>query len=516
MIIIILVLSLTLLFSGASLSPKSAAAILKCLNARERKGKELDRDPKGPSFCAGILYSGSGMHQEAISMFSDALERCVDIYHEDACRRLSSSLEKLAQMSSDREILTRCEARAIDAYSRAIDMHPSQSSAAVIRLAELLISRGSAQRALSLCKKRTSLDYVGNEEKSALKLVSASALTRLGRHKEALRFLRELLDIERSSFNFNNAALAAEKANENELAERLFIEAMEFNSTHANTLTNYGVWLRGAGREEEARLMLQRAIVQDPKEKESETSHAKVQLASLTTGGVSSVDNMARDYVVGLFDGFAASFERVLVDDLKYVAPEIAAKLLLDILPVDTEGVVLDLGSGTGLFGVKLRSAAATNSGKVKLVGVDLSKRMLGECESDHPEVYNELHHADAVQYLRTLEREAGLLAVMALDVFIYIGDMEELFQEVSQKLQVRGAFIFTIEVLGEGQTSEQQEGVGKGWRLMEQGRFSHTLEYIEALAARYSFDVARVDATPIRYQHDRPVPSRTYALRKK
>ncbi len=504
------------------MSPKAAEALEKCLEARERKGIELDKDPKGPSMCAGMIYSGSGMHAQATMMFSDALERCVDMIHEEACSRLAASLENLAQTSSDRKEIAQCELRAIDSYTKAIKMHPADSTFAVIRLAQLLISRNQASKALSLCKRHVPLD--SQEKRTALKLISASALTRLGHHKEALGLLRELLEEEKSTFNYNNAALAAEKANEGELAESLFIEAMEYNSSHANTVTNYGVWLKDVGRLEAARDMFKNALALDPGERESETSHAKVQLASLTPGGVGTIDTMAKDYVSGLFDGFAPSFEKDL-GELRYVAPGIAVRMLLELLlllPVDARRsrVVFDLGSGTGLFGVELRRAMSKSKSKqnpVKLVGVDLSNRMLAVCETEHPNCYDELYQGDVVQFLREGLEGDKVQAVVSLDVLIYIGEVEALFRGVSERLQKDGLFIFTIEVLSEEQAAiaGEEGGEGKGWRLMEQGRFSHTLEYIITRASQCGFEVVKVDATPIRMQNNNPVLSRTLALRK-
>ena len=61
----------------------------------------------------------------------------------------------------------------------------------------------------------------------------------------------------------------------------------------------------------------------DPEELESETGHAKIQLASLKPGGF-FVKSMGRTYVEGLFDGFSSTFDKDLAD-LRYMGHELVA-----------------------------------------------------------------------------------------------------------------------------------------------------------------------------------------------
>jgi predicted TPR repeat methyltransferase len=77
-------------------------------------------------------------------------------------------------------------------------------------------------------------------------------------------------------------------------------------------------------------------------------------------------------YVVGLFDGCAAYFDRHLVDELGYQVPQGLHRAVSQLVGPDRQGLdVMDLGCGTGLCGPLFRDMAGT------LVGVDLSPGML-------------------------------------------------------------------------------------------------------------------------------------------
>lgn len=171
------------------------------------------------------------------------------------------------------------------------------------------------------------------------------------------------------------------------------------------------------------------------------------------------------DYVATLFDGLATQFDRHLVDDLEYRVPgelvAIARPALEGVAPV---ACVLDLGCGTGLVGVALAGIGA------RITGVDLSPRMLElACKRG---VYERLVQADALEALA--QAEAGSFhAVLAADVLVYFGALEEVFRGAARALAPGGVFAFSIEAQD-----------GGSYRLQPTGRYAHALEYLRGLSA--------------------------------
>ena len=126
----------------------------------------------------------------------------------------------------------------------------------------------------------------------------------------------------------------------------------------------------------------------------------------------SSSARAPQGYVTNLFDEIAQQFENHLVHELEYQVPEALAKLVRPALePNDS---VIDLGCGTGLVGNALAAAGA------RITGVDLSARML-EIAGRHG-TYAKLEQGELVEILARIP-QGSVKAVLAADVFIYVGD---------------------------------------------------------------------------------------------
>ena len=143
-------------------------------------------------------------------------------------------------------------------------------------------------------------------------------------------------------------------------------------------------------------------------------------------------------YVTNLFDEIAPQFESHLVHELEYqVPPKHSLKLVRPEL--EANACVIDLGCGTGLVGKALASAGT------QITGVDLSARMLEIAERQG--TYAKLEKGELVEVLaRTPAGSAQ--AVLAADVFIYVGDLAAVFAAVARVLAPRGLFAFSVEGL--------------------------------------------------------------------
>ncbi|MBI1942293.1 MAG: tetratricopeptide repeat protein [Betaproteobacteria bacterium] len=192
-------------------------------------------------------------------------------------------------------------------------------------------------------------------------------------------------------------------------------------------------------------------------------------------------------YVTALFDDVASQFERHLVRDLGYQVPEALAALVrpkLEALRAKRRGDaprarVIDLGCGTGLVGVALAGMDA------EIVGADLSPRMLQIAAGRG--AYARLEHGDLAEVLARIAGGSAH-AVLAADVFIYVGDLEAVFAAVARVLAPGGLFAFSVEGLQAGT-----------YRLLPTGRYAQSPAYLRALAERCGLEELRLERSRIR-----------------
>ncbi|MBI3223105.1 MAG: tetratricopeptide repeat protein [Nitrosomonadales bacterium] len=203
------------------------------------------------------------------------------------------------------------------------------------------------------------------------------------------------------------------------------------------------------------------------------------------------------EYVRGLFDSYADKFEKHLQHEMGYDIPKKMCGLLTGLDP-QKRYQVLDLGCGTGLSGLAVRDFAA------RMVGVDLSPKMLAQAESKG--IYAELHTEDVLSYLqRTPDGEFDL--VLSADLFVYLGDLSEVFAEVARVMSAGGVFVFSTEA-----TTANSE---QGYKLETTGRYTHRDDYLEALAAQHGYQTLHFAQETIRMNLGKPALGHLVMLRK-
>ncbi|MBL8379280.1 MAG: methyltransferase domain-containing protein [Burkholderiales bacterium] len=198
-------------------------------------------------------------------------------------------------------------------------------------------------------------------------------------------------------------------------------------------------------------------------------------------------------WVRATFDNFAPAFDHQLREVLAYRVPEELAALLLEYTADESE--ILDLGCGTGLVG-----AALAGSGR-RVRGVDLSEKMLALARERG--VYAQLACAEVHEFLAAAPTH-GLDAVVAADLFIYIGALEQMFAAVARVLRPAGAFAFSVE-----------ETVDADYRLLATGRYAQSHDYVSRLAAS-DFDQIVAPALTLRTENGAPVAGRLYLFRRR
>jgi predicted TPR repeat methyltransferase len=159
---------------------------------------------------------------------------------------------------------------------------------------------------------------------------------------------------------------------------------------------------------------------------------------------------------------------------------------------------LLDLGCGTGLAGVAF--APYTRH----LVGVDLSANMLARARARR--LYQRLEHAELLSMMQR-EGNASYDVVVAADVFIYSGRLDEIFAEVKRLLRAGGLFAFSVESLDAlSGLAREMPHEAKEYQLNASGRFAHASTYIQALALACGFRVNTMLSAPARLEDGKAV----------
>ncbi len=190
-------------------------------------------------------------------------------------------------------------------------------------------------------------------------------------------------------------------------------------------------------------------------------------LAALGIGEVPAAAPV--DYVKELFNQYADHFDTHLVDVLNYDVPKILSGLI-DKYRQHDQLASVDLGCGTGLCGAYLRPYSRS------LTGVDLSQNMLNRAAALN--LYDQLVCAELTEFLSRYTQTADL--IIAADVLLYLGDLNQVFKSISHALNHHGFFCFSVEY-----AKEQSDYV-----LRASNRYAHTENYLRRLAANYGFTI--------------------------
>ena len=229
--------------------------------------------------------------------------------------------------------------------------------------------------------------------------------------------------------------------------------------------------------------------------------HAVARFRQAVYEGGEAPESVPAELVERLYAGMAATFDEHLINRLGYKTPALLAESIKPWLARfeatnARKPFVVDLGCGTGLFGLQIRSSAS------KLVGVDLSASML-EVARDRG-IYDELLESDLFTYLRAFAESADLIA--ASDVLIYVGNLAPLFEQIAMRLAIGGAFVFSTET---------PDDLADGLRLQPNGRYAHSTQYVEQLAALGGLRISERVRTVIRTENSKAVTGFMFVVEK-
>ena len=354
-----------------------------------------------------------------------------------------------------------------------------------------------------------------------------------GNHHEAIECIRRAIDacaqpsrrIAPNPIAYNNLGEAYRALARTEEAARCYESALAIRPDYAEAHYHLGLTLEDRGRNEDAIVHYRRAVALKP---ELAFAHFNLGSALKGSGRLDEAASCFREalrldpgnekaryllaavlgqtpehtpdqYVVHLFDGHAPNFDEHLVDRLQYSVPQDLVTLALRSAGhLPTPWNVLDLGCGTGLVGAAIAPHARS------LIGVDLSGGMLERARARN--LYARLEQRDLLEMMKQ-EADSSYDIVVAADVFIYVGKLDDVFVEAKRLLRSGGLIAFSVESLDETAT-------GPDYRLTLSGRYAHSSEYLRRLATASGLRAPEIVPTKIRLESGVPVQGWLAVLR--
>jgi len=283
---------------------------------------------------------------------------------------------------------------------------------------------------------------------------------------------------------YNNLGVMLQEQGRLDEAEVSYKKAITLKPDYADFYANLGNTLRDQDKLLEAKLNYKKAI--ELKGDSKKFKHIFDALTGKTT-------NFApREYVEVLFDNYAINFENSLVNKLEYKTPNKIVEMIVAKNPNIQLGSVLDLGCGTGLIGDEIKKYCSN------LEGVDLSKLMLEKASAKN--IYDKLEHQDIVEYLSTEDLDFNYF--ISSDVFVYVGNLSEIFRLIKSRNKSKGKFVFSTE-----HTDRD------GFFLEQTGRYSHSKKYIESLCNKFGYKLSHFEVVNLRKNKNKFIIGGLYFL---
>jgi len=262
-------------------------------------------------------------------------------------------------------------------------------------------------------------------------------------------------------------------------------QTLALDSGYLSALNNLAYLYHRLGEHEQAMICYQQLLTLRP-----EDESAQYMLASLSGTDLDCAPDV---YVRSFFDAYAEGFEQSLVDGLGYDNPRQLYSCFIKCPERKTmyeHG--LDLGCGTGLAGVAFQDVVGA------LDGVDLSGNMLHKAAEK--DCYRGLFHTGISAFLQTTPDTYDLF--LATDVFIYVGELLEIFSSLASIARPEALFCFSTEHLDQA-----------GYNLRQTGRFAYSSEYIRTIAAATGWAVLAEEPTRLRKEREEWLDGRLWIL---
>ncbi|RPF91327.1 MAG: methyltransferase domain-containing protein [Rhizobiales bacterium TMED168] len=300
-------------------------------------------------------------------------------------------------------------------------------------------------------------------------------------------YLKAITLKQKSFHAYNNLGTLFEKKNQYNMAIKSYLNAIEIEPSFIDSYRNLIRLYDDLDRHEDAIIFIEKLLTLTPDDKT--LSHKLLSLKGEKESPYSTI------YAKVLHDTRAENFDNHL-KNLNYNAPE----KLKDMLKEQFKNIpyfekAIDLGCGTGLSGEVFKDSVGY------LIGVDLSEKMLEIAE--RKKIYNDLALSEVNNFLDKELRFFDL--IISLDVFIYIGNLDELFKNINKISSKDSVFIFCTEDLVYGD-----------FKLNFSGRYSHSLDYIRNLLRKNNFELLSYKKDNLRKEKNKWLKGCFYVASKK
>jgi predicted TPR repeat methyltransferase len=498
----------------------------------------------------GSVFKQTGRYQESLVL--DEKWVSLSPSNAESHSNLGDTLRELGRLTE-----------AVASYEKAIEAKRDYSEA-YYKIGNILMELGQLEDAAMSYKKSIEIDSSFAESYSNLGIT----LAELGRLIESAASYEKAIAIKPDYAEaHNNLGVTLQKLGRQKDAESCFGKAILIKPNYAQAYFNLGITLAELGRLIESAASYEKAIAIKPdyaeahnnlgitlrklgRQKDSESCYRKAilikpnyaqayfnlgntlkELGSLKdalgnykiaiaidSGFAEKCDHIiatinglnplrASDaYVAELFDGYAKDFESSLVGKLNYKTPTIIADYLKLLIPFKNIKLdILDLGCGTGLAGEVLIDLAKN------LVGIDLSKEMLKLASAKN--IYDRLVHSE-IHHALNNEQDESFDVIVSSDVFVYIGDLKEIFDGVHNILKVGGFFAYSVEALNSMDNIEKILS-SSDYQLNDNGRYSHSSSYLMNLIDPKKFTLHKLKLEQIRLEKGLPVMGYVVVMQK-
>jgi predicted TPR repeat methyltransferase len=369
---------------------------------------------------------------------------------------------------------------AIENYQQAIKINPDHADA----FANLGFSQkdsGDLNAAIKSYEKAIDLkpNYIVSHFNMGM------ALRDLGNQDGAIESYKRAIHIDPNCAEaYNNIGNIYKDAGNLDSATENYQTAIKLDPVLFSAHNNLGISLERQGKTDAAVESFKQAIKLEP-----ENASVRHILAALTGQQTASAPN---DFVEGLFDSYAVRFDQSLVEQLKYNVPKLIAGLVLKHQSGAPLGSIMDLGCGTGLAGVELKDFCQ------EIEGIDLSKKMLAKARQKN--VYSKLNHTSIIEYLAETPLDFDLF--LSTDVFVYVGELSEVFRLIKSRNKRHGRLAFSTE-----HTKKT------GFFLEASGRYSHSKSYIDSLCDKFDYQLLNFSTIDLRKSGSKFITGGLYLL---